>query len=148
MSHSMGMAKDLWIDTNPVKIDFKFLLQWHHMRLSWCLKSLQLHGLFKSLFRLIAKKASKFRIIGLLWGNLPVTTGFLSPTASFVENISMLWCHHAVCYHKRKCILIFFLLRRKFHAYNCIMILFYFFQQVPLFERQWDNIIEKMDMAG
>ena len=63
----------------------------------------QPHGwLLNHLFRRISKKTSKLRVIGLLCGEFTGTAEFPAQRASYAENFSIWWCHHAsrnTCHH-------------------------------------------------
>ena len=52
--------------------------------------------LLNRLFRRKSKKTSKLRGTGLCEDNLPVTNEFPAQRASNEENVSILWCHHAM----------------------------------------------------
>ena len=51
--------------------------------------------LLNRLFRRISKKTSKLRVTGLCAGNSPGTGEFPAQMASYAENISIWWRHHA-----------------------------------------------------
>ena len=51
--------------------------------------------LLKRLFRRRSKKTSKLRVTGLCVVNSPVTGEFPAQMASYVENVSIWWRHHA-----------------------------------------------------
>ena len=56
----------------------------------------QLHGcLFIRLLRRRSKKTSKLRVTGLCAGNSPGTGEFPAQMASYAENVSIWWRHHA-----------------------------------------------------
>ena len=56
----------------------------------------QPHGcLLNRLFRRKSKKTSKFRVTGLCAGNSPGTGEFPAQMASYAENVSIWWRHHA-----------------------------------------------------
>ena len=56
----------------------------------------QPHGcLLNRLFRRKSKKTSKLRITGLCAGNSPGTGEFPAQMASYAENVSIWWRHHA-----------------------------------------------------
>ena len=56
----------------------------------------QPHGcLLNRLFRLKSKITSKLRVTGLCAGNSPGTGEFPAQMASYAENVSIWWCHHA-----------------------------------------------------
>ena len=56
----------------------------------------QPHGcLLNRLFRRRSKKISKLRVTGLCVGNSPGTGEFPAQMASYAENISIWWRHHA-----------------------------------------------------
>ena len=48
------------------------------------------------LFRRRSKKTSKLRVTGLCAGNSPGTGEFAAQMASFAENVSIWWRHHAI----------------------------------------------------
>ena len=52
--------------------------------------------LLNRLFRLRSKKTSKLCVTGLCAGNSPGTGEFPAQTASYAENVSIWWRHHAV----------------------------------------------------
>ena len=52
--------------------------------------------LLNGLFRRRSKKASKLRVTGLCAGNSPVTDEFPAQMASYAENVSIGWRHHAL----------------------------------------------------
>ena len=51
--------------------------------------------LLNRLFRSTSKKTSKLRVTGLSAGNWPRTGEFPAQTASYAENVSIWWRHHA-----------------------------------------------------
>ena len=51
--------------------------------------------LLNPLFRLKSKKTSKLRVTGLCQGNSPGTGEFPAQMASYAENVSIWWRHHA-----------------------------------------------------
>ena len=53
------------------------------------------HCLRNRLFRRRSKKTSKLRVTGLCVGNSPVTGEFAAKMASYAENVSIWWRHHA-----------------------------------------------------
>ena len=56
----------------------------------------QPHGcLLNRLFRRKSKKTSKLRVTGLCAGNSPGTGEFPAQMASYAENVSIWWRHHA-----------------------------------------------------
>ena len=58
----------------------------------------QPHGcLLNRLFRRKSKKTSKLRVTGLCAGNSPGTGEFPAQMASYAENVSIWWRHHALC---------------------------------------------------
>ena len=60
----------------------------------------QPHGcLLNRLFRRNSKKTSKLRVTGLCAGNSPGTGEFPAQMASYAENVSIWWRHHAVETH-------------------------------------------------
>ena len=59
----------------------------------------QPHGcLLNRLFRRKSKKTSKLRVTGLCAGNSPGTGEFPAQMASYAENVSIWWRHHANFY--------------------------------------------------
>ena len=57
----------------------------------------QPHGcLLNRLFRRKSKKTSKLRVTGLCAGNSPGTGEFPAQMASYAENVSIWWRHHAI----------------------------------------------------
>ena len=52
--------------------------------------------LLNRLFTRRSKKTSKLRVTGLCAGTSPVTGEFPAQLASYAENVSIWWCHHAV----------------------------------------------------
>ena len=59
----------------------------------------QPHGcLLNRLFRRKSKKTSKLRVTGLCAGNSPGTGEFPAQMASYAENVSICWRHHAISY--------------------------------------------------
>ena len=63
----------------------------------------QPHGcLYNRLFRRTSKKTSKLRVTGLCAGNSPGTGEFPAQMASYAENVSIWWRHHALKNYSRK----------------------------------------------
>ena len=52
--------------------------------------------LLNRLFRRRSKKTSKLRVTGLCVGNSPGTSEFPAQMASYAENVSIWWRHHAI----------------------------------------------------
>ena len=69
-------------------------LQWHHDERNGISNHGHLNCLLNCLFRDRSNKILKLCITGLCEGYPPVTGGFLSQRASYVENVSMWWRHH------------------------------------------------------
>ena len=69
-------------------------LQWRHNERDGVSHHRRFDLLFNRLFRRRSKKTSKFAVIGLREGNLPVTGGFFSERVSSAENVSIWWRHH------------------------------------------------------
>ena len=49
---------------------------------------------YSAIFWAETKEKSKLRITGLCAGNSPVTGEFPAQMASYMENVSIWWCHH------------------------------------------------------
>ena len=63
----------------------------------------QPHGcLLNRLFRRESKKTSKLRVTGLCAGNSPGTGEFPAQMASYAENVSIWWRHHAKSSYPRQ----------------------------------------------
>ena len=73
-----------------------FPLQWRHNGPHGIPNHQSHHCLLNRLFRSRSKKTSKFRVTGLCAGNSPVTGEFPAQLASYTENVSSWWCHHAM----------------------------------------------------
>ena len=58
--------------------------------------------LLNRLFRLRSKKTSKLRVTGLCAGNSPGTGEFPAQMASYAENVSIWWRHHAPEYSRQR----------------------------------------------
>ena len=70
-------------------------LQWHHNGHD-SVSNHQPHDcLLSRLFRHRSKKTSKLHVTGLCAGNSPGTGEFPVQMASYAENVSIWWCHHA-----------------------------------------------------
>ena len=77
--------------SGPLLVPF----QWHHNGRD-SVSNLQPHGcLLNHLFRRRSKKTSKLRVTGLCVGNSPGTGEFPAQMASYAENASIRWRHHA-----------------------------------------------------
>ena len=74
-------------------------LQWRHNG-SDSVSNHQPHDcLLNRLFRRRSKKTPKFGVTGFCAGNSPGTGGFPTQMASYAENVSIWWRHHAVAWH-------------------------------------------------
>ena len=72
-----------------------FPLQWRHNERD-SVSNHQPHDyLLDRLFRRRSTKTSKLRVTGLCAGNLPGTGEFPAQMASYAENVSIWWSHHA-----------------------------------------------------
>ena len=69
------------------KIGYFTPLQWRHN---------ERDCLLNRLFRRRSKKTSKLRVTGLCAGNSPGTGEFPAQMASYAENVSIWWRHHAI----------------------------------------------------
>ena len=81
-----------------------FPLRWRHNDHAG-VSNHQPHGCWLNrLFRRKSKKTSKLRFTGLCAGNSPGTGEFPAQMASYAENVSIWWRHHAIwrCHHGRK----------------------------------------------
>ena len=73
-----------------------FPLRWRHNDHDG-VSNHQPHGcLLNRLFRRKSKKTSKPRVTGLCAGNSPGTGEFPAQMASYAENVSIWWRHHAI----------------------------------------------------
>ena len=73
----------------------RFPLRWRHNDHAG-VSNHQPHGcLLNRLFRRNSKKTSKLRVTGLCAGNSPGTGEFPAQMASYAENVSIWWRHHA-----------------------------------------------------
>ena len=75
-------------------------LRWHHNGRDSVSNHQPHHCLLNRLFRRRSKKTSKLRVTGLCAGNSPGTGEFPAQMASYAENVSIWWRHHAMgAYH-------------------------------------------------
>ena len=74
-------------------------LQWRHNERDCVSNHQPNHCLLKRLFGQRSNKTSKFRVTGLREGNSPGTGDFPAQRASYAENISIWWHHHAVLFN-------------------------------------------------
>ena len=82
----------LWLETNWF---CRYPLRWRHNDHAG-VSNHQPHGcLLNRLFRRKSKKTSKLRVTGLCAGNSPGTGEFPAQMASYAENVSIWWRHHA-----------------------------------------------------
>ena len=70
-------------------------LQWRHNGLDGVSNHQPHHCLLSRLFGRRSKKTSKLRVTGLFAGNSPGTGEFPAQMASYAENASIWWRHHA-----------------------------------------------------
>ena len=85
----MSLSMDHRMDT------YVKLLRWRHNDHAG-VSNHQPHGcLLNRLFRRKSKKTSKLRVTGLCAGNSPGTGEFPAQMASYAENVSIWWRHHA-----------------------------------------------------
>ena len=73
-----------------------FPLQWHHKGRDGVSNHQPHDCLLNRLFRHRSKKILKLRVTGLCEGNSPVTGEFPTQRASYAENVSIWWRHHAL----------------------------------------------------
>ena len=109
----------------------------HHYPLRWRhndhagVSNHQPHGcLLNRLFRRKSKKTSKLRLTGLCAGNSPGTGEFPAQMASYAENVSIWWRHHAYTFYYQFIFThgsAFVALTSSIHAYRL---------------RQWDHSFE------
>ena len=80
----------------PSGVSFNVItLRWRHNDHAG-VSNHQPHGcLLNRLFRRKSKKTSKLRVTGLCAGNSPGTGEFPAQMASYAENVSIWWRHHA-----------------------------------------------------
>ena len=75
-------------------------LQWRHNGRD-CVSNHQPHQcLLNHLFGCRSKKTSKLRVTGLCAGNSPGTGEFPAQMASYAENVSIWWRHHALNWYQ------------------------------------------------
>ena len=70
-------------------------LQWRHNGPDGVSNHQLRDCLLNCLFRRISKKTSKLRVTGLCAGNSPTTGELSAQMASYAENVSIWWRHHA-----------------------------------------------------
>ena len=71
-------------------------LQWRHNELDSISNHQPHHCLLSRLFGCTSKKTPKLRVTGLCAGNSPGIGEFPAQIASYAENVSIWWRHHAV----------------------------------------------------
>ena len=71
-------------------------LQWRHNGLDSVSNHQPHHCLLSRLFGRRSKKTSKLRVTGLCAWNSPGTSEFPAQMASYAENVSIWWRHHAI----------------------------------------------------
>ena len=74
---------------------FPLPLRWRHNGLDSVSNNQPHDCLLNRLFRRRSKKTSKLRVTGLCVGNSPGTGEFPAQMASYAENVSIWWRHHA-----------------------------------------------------
>ena len=82
-----AVMSDTHEDSNP--------LRWHNNERDSVSNYQPHHCLLNRLFRCRSKKTSKLRVTGLCVGNSPVPGEFPAQMASYAENVSIWWRHHA-----------------------------------------------------
>ena len=75
--------------------DYFLPLQWRHYGRDSVSNHQSPNCLLNRLFRRRSKKTSKLRVTGLCAGKSPGTGEFPAPMASYAENVSIWWRHHA-----------------------------------------------------
>ena len=93
------IAEWMWINPTNIKVSYHSSgitpLRWRHNDHAG-ISNHQPHGcLLNRLFRRKSKKTSKLRVTGLCAGNSPGTGEFPAQMASYAENVSIWWRHHA-----------------------------------------------------
>ena len=76
-------------------------LQWHHNEGDGVSNHRRLHCLLNRLLRHRSNKTSKLCVVGLCYGNPPVTSGFPSQRASYAETVYIWWHLHEIFITKR-----------------------------------------------
>ena len=109
-------------------------LRWRHNERDGASSHQPYDCLLNRLFRHRSKKTSKLRVTGLCVGNSPGTGEFPAQMASYAENVSIWWRHHAIL-----CPIgvVKFLTFLKYNLYTlCLMIL----DQFPRNTKKDDNM--------
>ena len=83
-------------NTVPTCIFCAVPLQWHHNGRGGISNHQPHDCLFNFFFGRESKKTSKLCVTGLCVGNSPLTVEFPAQMASYAENVSIWWCHHAL----------------------------------------------------
>ena len=77
-------------------VKFVLALQWRHNGCNSVSNHQPSECLLSCLIRRRSKKPSKLCVTGLCAGNSPETGEFPAQRASYVENVSIWWCHHEI----------------------------------------------------
>ena len=98
--HAIHILRFLWFGARWIYLclSWIFPLRWRHNDHAG-VSNHQPHGcLLNRLFRRKSKKTSKLRVTGLCVGNSPGTGEFPAQMASYAENVSIWWRHHALAW--------------------------------------------------
>ena len=92
-------ATDVAEQKSPILYEYQYRfstpLQWRHNEHVGVSNHQPRDCLLNRLFRRRSKKTSKLRVTGFCEGNSPVTGEFPAQRASYAENVSIWWRHHA-----------------------------------------------------